>query len=387
MFARTPLWLALLWPLLFAAHPRVHSQVLAPETIARIDAIIPTIRPDTQRFLDRRESRGLLYLYTFQEGQRNSTTDASADMTGNGIMGNMYIAPQHVTWQWDHAGLLSNGSNDGHRAFTMRDSKVITQHIFESREFTMEFIISIDRTAIDRIHPVAAFTHTMRPHLNFMVDEHGDPWTLSVIGQSLALPVHLTSLIQQGGTVITRRAWNGGGPDVVFTMVATDTFNNARVVLGHRLRMNFNEDTYIAIRFRDGTRPIMSISPQNGSNVVTHATFGNIFDPNPSRVFRFDREYWDRRSAPLKVGAQGRRNVLMPFMGTVDLLSMYNVFLTNAGIERNARFHPPALPFSNLAEMQADEYQQVALHPDVSESFQQIVYNTTLADAELLPDD
>jgi hypothetical protein len=384
MFACTPWRLVLLWALLLlATHIRVRGQdVLSPETIARVTALTADIRPDIQRFLDRREGRGLLYLYTFQEGQRHRGTDATADMSGKNIMGNMYIAPQRVAWGIDHPGCRTIYI-DGHKGFTMYDSKLLAQQIFESREFTMEFILSIERTGVGKVHPVAAFTHNMRPHLNFEVNEHGDPWDLMVLGQSTDLPIEFTVHANNGFVVLTRKQWNSGGPEVIFTMVATDTTTNGRVLLGHRLRMNYNEDTYVAIRFRDGTRPVMSISPQNGSNIVTHATFGDVFNDNLARVFRFDREFWDRRAAPLKMGAQGRRHILLPFMGTVSLLSMYNIYLSDAAIARNARFHPPALPFSNLVEFRADEYQRVTLHPEVSDTFQHLVFNETFSDIEL----
>jgi hypothetical protein len=261
------------------------------------------------RFHERNHT-GLLFLYTFDEGQQSASPPSEIrDVSGRNLMGNLTASTTGaVTWSETRQGMAIPSVAGGARASSRLTSAELLPLL--SSEFSIEFFFSSPDNNLSQ---------------NLFIAGFGD-WPA---GEPFAR-CNATNTVSEGGWRLSSQLGRIIEIDVVMVVDGAPACVKGTTAFAYPLR-------HLVVRVRDG---VLSIIAHGGGSAVLDSTMV------------FSQALWARHAAPLTIA---NPHVTTGWTGTMYMIAMYDRFLSNAELTANRVFGPPnSFPYGAGAVL-ADE--------------------------------
>jgi hypothetical protein len=268
------------------------------------------------RFHERNHT-GLLFLYTFDEGQVPTSPPTQVrDVSGRYLMGNLSTSPTGaVTWDAARQGMTVPSTSGGSRAVSQLTSENALSAL--TNEFSLEFFFSTPFNSLSEDLLIAGF---------------GDWAPGSPLGRCNA-----SDTTSEGGWRLVASVDNVVEFFTVLSVSGTPTCGSvAPTVVVDSLR-------HLVVRIR--------------GNVLTAVSHGNTVT-NTAPGLSFDPAIWARHFAPLTLASP---HVDRAWVGSLYMVAMYDRYLSNAEIAANLALGPPnSFPYGG-GTLEVDEDVSAAL--------------------------
>lgn len=238
-----------------------------------------------------RNHTGLLFLYTFGEGQLSDTAPSWAvDVSGRGLLGNL-TTTNFVSWSSSRQGISVPSSSGGARAQSQRTSSSLLSQL--SSEFTLEFFFLSPINPLSKNLLIAGFGEWPSGSEYQPCDFESTGWRLS---SYIASAIDFDAVLSVGGT-----------PTCVARSIS---------IAANTLR-------HLVVRAHDGT---LSIVSQENTVAAVGPTL--VFSPS----------LWARHPAPLTIA---NPHTTTGWTGSLFMVAMYDRYLSDTEISSNYATGPP----------------------------------------------
>jgi hypothetical protein len=261
------------------------------------------------RFHERNHT-GLLFLYTFGEGQVPTSPPSEVhDVSGRHLMGNLTASTTGtILWSAARQGVSVPSINGGTRAVSQKTSVNLIPRL--TSEFSFEFFLSNPNSPLSQ---------------NILIAGFGD-WPP---GAPFAR-CDVTNTVSEGGWRMFTSLGGGIEVEAVLLMDGTPT-----CVL-NSFALPTNTLRHVVIRVGNGR-----------FSMVSHDSSATIVEG-----IEFSPALWARHAAPLTIASP---HPGLGWTGTMYMMAMYDRFLSSAEIAANRNFGPPnSVPYGAGA-VEADE--------------------------------